>query len=64
MQWSIEMNGDSYRLKQSRRKRISSSERCLPPERAPAGEEDRFRYAPAPLLPRILNNLTANSWPT
>jgi hypothetical protein len=57
------MNGDSYRLKQSRRKRPHLPNADSTPERA-SGEKGRFRYAPAPLLPRILNNLTANYWPT
>ncbi len=27
------------------------------------GEKGRFRYAPALLLPQILNNFTSNYWP-
>ncbi len=41
----LEMNGDSYRLKQSRRKRTPSAERA-------AGQKGLFRYAPEALLPR------------
>ena len=46
----LEMNADSYRLKQSRRKRVLTQPGPHP-KRA-SGEEGRLRYAPAPLLPR------------
>ncbi len=45
----LEMNGDSYRLKQSRRKRPATSASC-PPLNAPRGEKGLFRYAPEALL--------------
>jgi hypothetical protein len=35
----------------------------FPAERA-SGEKGCFRYAPVPLLPRILNNLRSNYWLT
>jgi len=49
----IEMNGDSYRLKHSRRKRtlLPNAEIPHPAERA-AGEQGLFRYAQEALLPR------------
>jgi DNA replication protein DnaC len=48
----LKMNRDSYRLKQSRRKRNPSPDRwTLPSERA-SGDKDLFRYTPEPFLPR------------
>jgi hypothetical protein len=53
----LEMNGDSYRLKQSRRKRGSFDRH--PPRGTHLGEKGPFRYAPEALLSRKLNNLTS-----
>ena len=57
-----EMNGDSTVSNRSaaNARHPPKAELC-PAERA-AGEKDRVRYAPAPLLPRNLNNLTSNSF--
>jgi hypothetical protein len=44
----LEMNGDSYRLKHSRRKKPPTE---LTPQTA-SGEKGLFRYAPEPFLPR------------
>ena len=48
----LEMNGDSYRLKQSRRKRNPPQTAENAPPNAASGEKGLFRYAPEPLLPR------------
>jgi len=58
----LEMNGDSYRLKQSRRKRSSRLPEARPPERA-SGEKGLFRYAPEPLLPRKPYHVMPIDWP-
>ena len=47
----LEMNGDSYRLKQSRRKRTPPQTAEPSPAERASGEKGLFRYAPEPLLP-------------
>jgi hypothetical protein len=47
-----EMNGDSYGLKQSRRKRKPPADRLTIPSERASGEKGLFRCAPEPFFPR------------
>ena len=62
----LEMNGDSFRLKQSRRKRshrqLLTAQPCRPTRRTRCGENAVFRYAPDAILPANSFNFLPH-WP-